>query len=43
MLSTEEPYSGIPQLVMPVEEEIICGDMCSRPAINWGKGRSLPV
>ena len=32
-----------PQLVDFFEnDEIICGDMCTRPAINWGRDDSKP-
>jgi hypothetical protein len=32
-----------PQLVDFYEnDEIICGDMCVRPAINWGRDDSKP-
>jgi hypothetical protein len=24
-----------------MDEEIICGDMCSRRALNWGRGKPL--
>tara|TARA_B110000285_G_scaffold148901_1_gene166223 strand:+ start:125 stop:235 length:111 start_codon:yes stop_codon:yes gene_type:complete len=28
--------------VDPVEDdEIICGDMCSKPAITWGRGKKV--
>lgn len=43
MLSTEEPYGSLPQLIQIMDEEIICGDMCSRRALNWGKGRPMPL
>lgn len=48
LLNTEEHLSGnqAPQVVQVVDEEILCGDMCARPAINWGRGkplRSVPI
>lgn len=40
IMSTEEMMpQQPPQLLKHVEEEIICGDMCNKPAINWGRGR----
>ena len=33
---------GSPQLVEIVDnDEIICGDMCNKPAINWGRGKPI--
>ena len=33
---------GTPQLVEILDhDEIICGDMCNKPAINWGRGRPV--
>ena len=45
ILSTEEmmPTNHPPQLIQQVEEEILGGDMCSKRAINWGKGKPQPV
>jgi len=44
LMTTEDHYSGKhPQLILPCEdEEILCGDMCTRPAINWGRGKPKP-
>jgi hypothetical protein len=33
---------GIPPLLIENygdDGEVLCGDMCNKPAINWGKGR----
>jgi hypothetical protein len=34
-----------PQLIDMVDEieggEVICGDMCNNPAINWGRGNKI--
>lgn len=33
---------GQPLLVEFSEtDEIICGDMCNKPAINWGRGKPI--
>jgi hypothetical protein len=41
LLDTKDYHSKIPLLVQTVDEEIICSDMCNRPAINWGKNKII--
>lgn len=48
MVSINESGHGrVPQLIECYEnfdeQEILGGDMCNKAAINWGKGRPMPV
>lgn len=40
---TQQADGQPPNLVEMFEDggEILCGDMCNKPAINWGRGRQV--